>query len=88
MLKQGAAWQRRAYFACCLGGLLLRLGLLPFTMHVDARFIGDIVTFPSAMQTWNGPERQNRSFLYPPLFYHTLSAYLHLTQPFISQEAG
>jgi hypothetical protein len=75
----------RFLISVVLLGLLIRLLLMPFTLHIDPRFTGDIATFPSAVQVWNSPERASRTFLYPPLFYHTLSAYLRLIQSFVPQ---
>lgn len=54
----------------------MRLGLMPFSMHVDPLFTGDIASFPYYVQVWNSPEIKAGGFLYPPLFYHTISVYL------------
>jgi hypothetical protein len=61
----------------------MRLLLMPFSLHVDSRFTGDIASFPNQVQIWNSSEHSSRNFLYPPLAYHTVSAYLlYLARPF------
>jgi hypothetical protein len=62
-------------------GVLIRLLFMPFSLHVDSRFTGDIATFPWAVRVWNSAERTNYTFLYPPLTYHTISAYLSIVSP-------
>jgi hypothetical protein len=57
-------------------GLLVRLLLMPFSLHVDPQFTGDIAAIPEAVQAWNSAESEKRSFLYPPLAYLTFSVYL------------
>jgi hypothetical protein len=61
---------------CVLLGLLMRLLVIPFSLHVDPRFTGDIATFPQTVQIWNSSERQSTTFIYPPLAYVTMSIYL------------
>lgn len=74
----------RLVIVIVLSGLLVRLLLMPFSLHVDSRFTGDIATFPRFVQVWNSPERESRNFLYPPLTYSTVSVYLlYLVRPFI-----
>jgi hypothetical protein len=79
-------YSERFLIGVLLLGLIVRMGLMPFTMQVDERFTGDIASFPRQVQLWNSPEREIRSFLYPPLFYYTLSVYLlHLADPFLRE---
>ena len=57
-------------------GLLIRVILIPFSMHVDPRFTGDIATMSYVVPIWNSSEPISNSFIYPPLTYDTLSFYL------------
>jgi hypothetical protein len=70
--------------AVILLGLLIRLLLIPFSLHVDPQFTGDIATIPEAVMAWNSPNRANRGyFIYPPLTYYTFSIYiLDVASPF------
>jgi len=70
-------------------GLLVRLLLMPFSLHVDPRFTGDVATFSWAAQQWTSAEGTRLTFLYPPLAFHTLSTYLlHLARPFTQELLG
>ncbi len=58
---------RRTEFRIILLGLLLRLLFIPFSMHVDPQFTGDVASFPWAVQEWNSPGRGGFTYPYPPL---------------------
>lgn len=65
-------------------GLLIRVLLLPFSLHVDQRFTGDIVAFSRLAGNWTSAGAVSRNFLYPPLAYITLDAYINgLMRPFL-----
>lgn len=76
---------RRQIILLVLIGLLIRLILMPFTMHVDPHFTGDIASFPYSAALWTSPSQGNITYyIYPPLAYHTFAAYmLHIVQPLI-----
>jgi hypothetical protein len=58
---------------------------MPFSLHVDPRFTGDIAAIAKAAERWNSAERSGDGFfLYPPLAYHTFSVYLlYLARPMV-----
>ena len=85
--KKSNSVQKRSSNQFCilvlLSGLLVRLVLVPLSMHVDPRFTGDIAVFSTIVQWWSSAEEQSQPFLYPPLANHTLSIFiLRLAQPF------
>ena len=71
---------RLALARWALLGLLLRLAVMPFTMHTDWRFVGDMVAMNSeAMKVLQGQLYPPRG--YPPLAYWTMALFLFLFKP-------
>lgn len=50
--------------------LIMRLLVMPVTMHIDNRFIGDLIQIAKVAQSQDASE-----FWYPPLFYYTANLY-------------
>lgn len=71
---------RRAIVIPFVLGLLIRVLLMPITMHDDARFVGDIVAMHVDAKHFATPPTSTSVdiALYPPLAYYTLDGYRRL----------
>ena len=62
-------------------GLLLRLLLMPFTMHTDWRFVGDMVAMNAEAHKIAYHGQLYPPGGYPPLAYYTMAFFLFLLKP-------
>lgn len=65
-------------------GFIIRLMLIPFSMHIDLRFIGDIIGMNqhAHLFTFNPTSPFLVSPLYPPLAYFTVAIFQFITSAF------
>ena len=66
--------EKRKLVVLLLVALLIRLALLPFTIHVDPNFVSDAITYN--VDAWRMGQPGWRTVLYPPLTFYTAAAFL------------
>jgi hypothetical protein len=81
---------RRIVLAVLLAGLFLRVLPMPFTMHADPRFVGDLpaMHFDAQAAVRGDVVGEGLSPLYPPLAYLTMRAYQIIIGPLLPDLDG
>ena len=77
-------WRNQNWIPWILLGIVFRLFFIPLSIHIDLRFIGDMIAMNQYAHLFTFDPRSPFlvSPLYPPLAYHTLALFQILYSPF------
>lgn len=79
-------WGKRFYIVTVLAGLLLRLVLMPFSLHVDPRFRGDLLAINLATSSFvHGAHFGGTP--YPPLAMYTIGLFQSVWRSHLSPQS-